>query len=462
MRRGVVRSRAVGYAVVVALLVGPGLAGCSAAPSDGTSSSATTSGDASPAATADSTATVTAYPEAVTDEQVLEVVTAMDAALQSGDASAYLDHVGPELVEQQRDWFEAVRNVPMEVRQLRADKVVSRTSPVGTVLHVGFRHQVTGAGRVPVMEQYRWVLAPDADGEVRLVDVGGRNGQFYGYPQLWDLGPVAVLEADDVVLLAPEEARGDAEELLPQISAAAQALRADFPALAREHDVVHVQLVPTAHVGEVLGGGELMATSWLRTSTEDPGLERAWLGPEEPTLDPRLVLELEAMLEDLDAFGPSPGGNTYARYLGAEAAVLGDDEEHMGVGWVVYGVPTWYELSADPTLEGDLLSLAAEAHREGPPEALPDLHWIPEGEEHYLMTSVSFVRYLEEAFGRAVALDVVEELHDVSGWYDDAEVWPAVTRVVGVSEDDLLEGWQDWGEELLTRADELPPGYTEG
>lgn len=445
-------------ALALALL--PVLVGCSALASrTGTTDPAPA--DASATAAAPGPPTVTAYPAAVTDEQVLEVVSAMDAALQSGDVEAFLARVGPALVEQQRDWFEAVRNVPMDVRQLRADKVVSRTSPVGTVLHVGFRHQVAGAGPVPVLEHYRWVLAPDQDGRAMLVEVGGRNGTFQGYPQLWDFGPVAVLEADDVVLLAPETARADAEQLLPQISEAAVAVRQDFPAVAQARDVVHVQLVPSADVEDVLDGQALMGISWLRVSPQDPGLERASLGPAERTLDPRLVLELEPMIQDLTDFGPTAGGNTYLRHLASSAAVAGDDEQYQPAGWLAYGVPTWYELAGDPIFEADLVLMAAEAHRGGPPLELPRPYWTDD-EDAYAATSTSLVLHLDEVYGRASALEVVEQLHGTSGWYEESDVWPTVARTLGTSEEELLRGWQEWGEELLVRADELSPGYTEG
>ena len=82
-------------------------------------------------------------------------VAAMDEALQAGDVAAYLRYVAPELAEQQRASFEALHAVPMEVRQLRIDGVVSRNDPQGTVVHVGLRHQITGADPEPVLGQYR-------------------------------------------------------------------------------------------------------------------------------------------------------------------------------------------------------------------------------------------------------------------------------------------------------------------
>jgi|GEM_PF-4263558 len=76
----------------------------------------------------------------VSDDQVHEVLLAMDDALQSGDVEAYLAHVAPELQDRQRAWFDGVSAAPLEMRQLRLDGVVSRTPTEGTVAHVGLRH----------------------------------------------------------------------------------------------------------------------------------------------------------------------------------------------------------------------------------------------------------------------------------------------------------------------------------
>jgi hypothetical protein len=454
-----------GYGVMAPVLLAFGVSACTPTAPVPVADAASAITSAPTAAAAG--APVPAGPAALTDQQVLEVVAEMDAALQTGDVEAFLSHVDDELREQQRSWFQAVRDVPMDVRQLRADKVVSRTAATGTVVHVALRHQVSGAGAVPVLEQYRWVLAPDVTGRVRLVDVTGRNGAFHGYPQLWDLGAVAVLRAQDVVLLAPEESRAEAVDLLPQIAEAAGALRRDFPALARGRDVLHVQLAPAEELALMLdaqAGEYVMGADWMRTSAEDPGLERLWLGPAEQTLDHRLLLDLDVMTEDLHLYGAVHGGNTYLRHVGTYAAVAGVRDDHDPVWWVAAGAPTWYELAGDPALKESLLEDVFGAHREGLPERLPGPHWSSDGQEEsdYVQASVSLMLFLDESFGREAVLGVVDELHDVSGWYEEAEIWPAVTTTLGTDEEELLGAWQEWVEELLVSETSADGGPHEG
>ncbi len=470
MARGGATARTVRRGVVpVALTLLLTVAACSSSAPEVVrpdAATATTSSAADRAPGQDAAArTSAAHPQALTDEQVLEVVSAMDAALDAGDVETYLTHVSPELEQEQRSWFEAVRSVPMDVRQLRADKVLSRTSPNGTVLHVALRHQITGADSTPMLQKYRWVLAPGADGRPVLVEVRGGNGLVHGYPQLWDLGPVAVLEAENVMLLAPESARPAAEELLPGIDAAAQELLQDFPALAEQRDVLVVQLVQPDVLAQMLDAaeGEYPAgASWLRTARTDPGLDQAYLGPTEDTLHPRLIFDLEVALDDLETWGEGPGGSTYIRYAGAVAAALGESERSEPVAWLLEGMPLWYELEADPALEPDLLGIAASAHADGPPEQLPSVTWSEEEEFTLQAASVSFVRYLQETLGRDDLVSLVDELSALDMWADEGEVWPAVSARVGRTEEQLLQDWQDWGEELLTRAEPLEPEVEQG
>ena len=123
MRRGV-------RGAAVAVLLTCGAAACTggsdASDGDGSTGSATPE---TASATSAPGASSSVSPVSLTDEEVRDVVTAMNEALQSGDVETYLQHVAPELAEQQRAWFEALHAVPMEVRQLRIDGVVSRNDP---------------------------------------------------------------------------------------------------------------------------------------------------------------------------------------------------------------------------------------------------------------------------------------------------------------------------------------------
>ena len=209
-------------------------------------------GETAPITQEQERATGASYPKAVEDEAVAEMVHAMDEALTAGDVDAFLEHVSPELHEEQRSWFEAVASVPMDVRGLRADRIASRRSPEGTVVHVGLRHRIQGGDPEPVMQQYRWTVAPGEDGRPLLVEATGRNGQFFGNPAPWDLGPVAALEGDGVLVLAPEDARSEAEFLLPGLEAAAREVLEDFPTLAEDRQVLVVHLVTADVLADAL------------------------------------------------------------------------------------------------------------------------------------------------------------------------------------------------------------------
>ena len=431
-------------AVTLALVLG----GCTA---PGPSSPTTTGADATGATTG-----AAAYPPAVSDEDVLELVAALDAALGDGDEAAFLERVHPDLREEQRSWFAAVRSVPMEVRQLRADRVTSRQSPEGTMLHVGLRHQLTGADPVPVLQQYRWVVAPGEDGRPLLVSSRPRTGTFMGQPRLWDLGPVSVLEGGSALLLAPEDAREDAEALLPTIDEGAAAVLEDFPALAVDRLVV--ELVPEEVLVEEMGEdstGDSSGVLWLRHSPTEPDPGRASLGTPAETLGVRVALEEEWTVQDHEDWGEPPGGHASVRYLGAGAAVTGPGADQVGVVWAALGYPGWYASTGSPGAVDDLRRWLAETLAGDPvPEEIP-APWSRDPADPELLgaRSTAFVLHLADVYGQDAALAVAERVAGLDGWLDRREVDAAVADVLGVSADALLTGWVAWSEELAAGAE---------
>lgn len=448
-------------ALVAALVV----AGCSPAGEGGATTAGTGSSTAGPgSSTAGSGSSTTtgpapgssrsgSYPRALTDEEVTALVTAMDEALAAGDVEAFLAHVAPELQEDQRAWFEAVGNVPMQVRQLRADRVISRQSPTGTVLHVGLRHQIAGGDPVPLLEQYRWVLAPDAQDRPVLVEARGRNGEHFGHPQLWDLGPVAALEGEGVLVLAPEEAREEAELLLPGLELAASRVLRDFPSLAERREVLTVQLAPAEHLATMLGtdveDGYTGGLLWLHTSGSDPGAERLGLGRPGRVVSPRVVLDLDLVVQDLVDLGPAPQGDPWLRYFGSGAALQGDDLDRYPVEWLALGVPEWYSVLDDPVTADEVRGWVAQWHDGSAPEELPAIATTTTSDpEEVAATATGFVLYLAEAFGTEPVLELSRGLAPLDGWHDDVRIREVLTGTLGASEEELLEGWSSWLAEL--------------
>ncbi|MGD8150617.1 hypothetical protein [Ornithinimicrobium sp. Y1694] len=395
-----------------------------------------------------------AYPEELSDEQVLEVVAAMDAALASGDEEAFLAHVSPELQEEQRAWFHAVRNVPMEVRQLRADRVVSRRSPTGTVLHVGLRHQITGADPAPVLEQYRWSLAPDEDTIAVLTETRGRSGDLFGYPQLWDIGPVAVLEGDGVVVIAAEHERALAEDLLPSMEAAAEQILNDFTFLAEKRDQLAVQLMAREDLTAALGGDADLGLLSLRTSPQEIPADRADLRARTDALEHRLIIDVDSARDTFEQ-GLTAGGLWELRVVGALSAVVGDHEDRVPAAWVVDGIPDWYGVAEDPLARDDFVLWLAEEFESGPPEELPSVRWQWDADPEQLwVQSTWFACYLDDVHGRETLLSLVDQLARVDARYDRRSPEQIFTQTLGASEDEVLTDWQEWTQEqveLLTQ-----------
>lgn len=465
------RGRRRGYAASLALVLaaGLGLAGCEGGTSgpdrvevDVAVTSAPAPVTDAPGADASATsrpperASGTAYPEAVSDDEIVAMVSAMDEALAAGDLAAFLEHVSPELQEEQQAWFEAVRNVPMDVRELRGDRVVSRQSPTGTVLHVGLRHRITGGDAEPVLQQYRWVVAPGADGPV-LVETRGRNGDFYGYPQLWDEGQVAVLEGQGVVVLAPERSREDAEALLPGLERAAEELLADFPVLAESQDVLAVQLVPASVLADALDvdpqEGWTSGLAWLHVAPTSPDPTRLDLG-RQPEVAPRVMIDVDVAAQDLADWGPAPQGDMVLRYFGSAAVLQGRDVGRYPVEWVALGVPEWYAVLGVPDALTELEAWVARLDRGADPERLPSAATTQEADpEELAAVATGFVLYLAEEFGQERVLEVAEVLGPLDGWYDDREAAELLTGTLGASEEELLAGWRAWREELAAEHD---------
>lgn len=424
------------------------------------------------------TATATAYPpdsgattapEAaqddrteVSEEQVREVLVAMDEALQEGDVDAYLTHVAPDLKDDQRAWFQGVHAVPMSVRQLRLDGVVSRTGVEGTVAHVGLRHQITGGDPVPVLEQYRWVFTATGEQPPLLTASRGRNGEFYGFPQLWDLGEeLAVLQGHSVLVVAQESRREEAETLVDTLDHAAEETLETLPWVAQGREKLVVQLVP-AEVLEEIGwgmstGGQLM----LEISPQEITADASRLTGLKTPLQPRLLLDVDLALLDLEDYGSSPGGQTELRYFAAHAGAWGSDRDAWPEDWVLQGAAYWWSSVEDDSYHEQLLAAAGDHFAEtGQPRSLPTAPLAMDdvaGGEAYTLESLALATYLEQTFGREALVGLLGELIPLDQRHDRAEITEAYTQVIGIDQHQLIQDWAAWTRTLPTTGEGVPP-----
>ncbi|QFG69625.1 hypothetical protein [Ornithinimicrobium pratense] len=476
------RGLATGTTLAAFLLI-TGCAVGSADPGEGARPTPTATSEAAPetaipteddqvgSATQDDAATTVAEPQPVDDEQVLATVLAMDDALQVGDVEAYLTHVSGDLQEEQRAWFQAVTDAALDVRELRLDGVVSRRGCVddgepclegGTVAHVGLRHQFTGADPQPVLEQYRWVLADLGDGVPVLVESWGRDGDFYGYPQLWDLGEELVsLDGHHVSVLVQLSQMAKAETLLDSLDRAAETTLAELPWVAEGRDRLVVQLAP-AEALEEHGWAERTGSSlWLRVSREELPREPGQLSTQDTPVQGHLFLDLDLAWADLEDFGASPGGQTELRYVAAYAATWGEDPTAWPEDWILEGPAYWWS-AADDAIYAENLRYALGDHFAllGPPVALPlappDLEDLHAGED-FALEALALATYIDETYGRAALIELVGLLIPLDQRHDRDQIAEAYQETLGIDSDTLLDGYTEWTETLPTTDDLLGP-----
>ena len=472
-RRGFATSTTVAALLLITGCDGGSSAGDADAPSATTEPAPTTQatsptedGEGSTAATPG-----TAEPQPVDDEQVHATVLAMDDALQAGDVEAYLEHVAEELQQEQRAWFQGVLAAPLDVRELRLDGVVSQRTCAsddepcldgGTVAHVGLRHQFTEADALPVLEQYRWVLADLGDGEPVLVESWGRDGDLYGYPQLWDLGEeLAVLDGHHLSVLVQRSRLDEAESLLDTLDRAAETTLSELPWVAEGRDRLVVQLVP----GEVLeehGWPESTGSSlWLQVSPDELSREPGRLSPPDVPVQGHLFLDLDLALMDLEEFGASPGGHTELRYVAAYAATWGDDPAAWPEDWVLEGPAFWWSAADDPVYAENLrFAIGEHVALLGPPVSLPLAppdHGDLEAGDAFLLESLALATYVEETYGRASLIELVGLLIPLDQRRDGDRIEAAYQETLGIDADELLEGYAGWTSTLPTFADDLGP-----
>lgn len=373
----------------------------------------------------------------------------LDRALASGDEDRWLAHFDDdeELVEQQRRWFRGVQAVPMEVRRILPELMVSQDTLDGSVAQLAFAHQISGADPVPAVETYRVTVRRAPGQEPTITGMGGQNRQD-GHPQLWDLQPLAVTVTDDLVVLAPQGREEEVATVLPGLERATANVFLDFDEGGRDRLVV--QLAGAEDLRAITDDQDLVAdpagVAMSRAGLEAPP-RKGEVGITYSSADQidRIVLDLDLLLEDL-TYGSPPGGFGLMRHEGVHALVDGTPGVRPPA-WVAEGLAQWYGFRRDYLLDDAYREVVAAAAGEPLqlPDSLDDYYYdSPEAGDLAYAASAMIFSFLEQRFGFETARDAGVGLAGVDSWYatDDADA--LLTRLTGMTLAGLEQEWAAW------------------
>ncbi len=402
--------------------------------------------------------------DAPEDAELVSLGEQLTAALASGDVEQWLalTTLQGEAEQQQRDWFAAVQAVPMDVREMHPTDIEEKNvfgDVDGPVVEFGFRHQVSGADTVPSVELYQLTLEREGvDGPFRVVEVGGSDGAYAAYPQLWDLGPVTVSQGEHVVLLTPDD-EPEWAELLEELDSAAGAVLTAFP--ETEVQTMLVTAVDGTVLATLFGDSEEGALAGFTTpALASPTVqERAGLA-ELDTADggevtARIVLDADYVENELGYHGTIDGGDPLMRHEGTHLAMM------LGVNgyppaWVSEGFAGWFEVVGDQKVLDDTLRwYSVTLNAGGQPEGLPPVSRseffsddADEVDRNYSDSAMVFA-YMEQTHGYDATVAVGRQLHAM-GLLDDEDeaIDAALVEHLGQSSAEFEQDWLDWTAEL--------------
>lgn len=400
----------------------------------------------------------------VTDDDLLALGEEMTSALADGDVDRWesLLDVGPEALEQQRAWFSGVQSVPMSVREMHPVDVLEE-SPLdgaGQVVEFAFRHQVDGADPVPSVQYYELTVGRSAeDGGLRVLGVDGDAADpTSGYPQLWDLAELTVLETEHVVLLAESGRAEDASAVVEDLEEAAAQVFADFPVGDGDPVVdrmvvsaVDEDLVATLFGDSVVGDYAGFAAPLTGSPVVDRSGGLAEVDGDGSEVTARLVVDLDYTLDEQAYFDRPQGGSPLLRHEGLHLVMMLDHPLGFAPPWASEGLAGWYEASGDPAVREDLLDYYGWVLDDlGPPEGLPpDDHrdFFSEDpdlvDRHYVESAVLF-HWLEQEHGTGATREFGRALHALGlGDLDDGAD-AAAREHLGVGLDDLGADFVGW------------------
>ncbi len=383
----------------------------------------------------------------VEDADLVDLVARMDAVLADGteeEWAAFFE--GGQLVEQQRRWWRAVQDVPMDVRDLLPDAVVERDGDEeGPVVELVFAHQVSGADPVPAAQAYRATVVRGTDGVARVSGMTGTEGPV-GRSQLWDLDEVDVTVTGTLVLLAPQDRAEEVAALLPGLESAVANAVGDF---GEGGERLVVQLADGQTLLRIAADDDLAVDpAGVTMSTPGVGARPAdgelGVGLAQEHLD-RIVLDMDLLVDELD-HGTPPGGWGLMRHEAVHALVDGEPGVLPPV-WVWEGLAEWYGYRRD--------YLVDEAYRQvvaadgGTPLELPDsfsdyYYDSQEAGELAYASSAMVFSFLEERHGFATARDVGVRLTTADTWRDTAAADAVLQDLTGLTLEGLEQEWAAW------------------
>ncbi|MCK0110614.1 hypothetical protein MWU75_00445 [Ornithinimicrobium sp. F0845] len=422
---------------------------------------------------------------AVTTDELIALGAELTAALESGDVEQWLalTTLTGEDAQQQRDWFAGVHAVPMDVREMHPTWLLERDvdGPVhGPLVEFSFRHQVTGVDAQPAVELYEFTLERvGTDGPYRIVGVSGSEDLDSAYPQLWDLGPIEVVETEHTVLIAePDSGIG---ELSAALDAGAAAVLEAFPVEGVDRmsvTVVDEELVATVYQESDPGtyAGFVVPVPASPVVETGSGLPDVVTGD---SIGARLVVDQEYAEDEWGAYDEPAGGSPVMRHEGLHLAMTLRYPDDIPPRWAVEGFASWFEVTGDPevlashedwyrvlTTEDDLPdSLPPSGYEEffgdlhGEPdeesgdeesiwdEPLEDPWWDsdPDVVELAYLESANVFLYVDATFGPEVTAALGDALHTHDLWLDDDEDLDALVHDhLGVDLDELEGGYVDW------------------
>ena len=381
----------------------------------------------------------------------------MTEALAGDDVEAWiaLTDLDPAGEQQQRDWFAAVQAVPMQVREMHPTFLFRiGHAPGHATATFAFRHQVSGVDPVPVLEEYELTLTSSGSGWL-VAGVGGTSGVDRTYPQLWDLGPVGVVETGrTVVVHSGDPPPNDA---LRSLDAAVGAVLDAFP-LEGEPQRLLVEYAEAATMGEMLSldvvdahsqGYVPLASAEVELIGPLPDLEDGSGGT------PRLIVNRGEHEAETDYYAGVRGGSPLTRY-GLSYLVLSlRHQDFMAPEWVDTGLAWWFELSGDDWVRREVLlgypfGVGDVSEVTGFP---PDNYWEFYGDESTMETyqyqAATIMLFLEERHGRDVLVTFAEAMALVDIYAPDAdEVMDEIFREhLGAPRADVEADWVDWLQE---------------